>query len=88
MSYAQGRVINDADSHIMELPDFLKAYADPDMGDVIPRLPVPTVGALAAATAVIGSGVYSLNPVYRNNFTADNNISPEIIFAVPTPDVR
>ena len=24
MTYAQGRIINDADSHIMELPDFLK----------------------------------------------------------------
>src|SRR5215472_4570337 len=47
MTYAQGRVIHDADSHIMELPDFLKAYADPALGDVIPRLPVPTVGALA-----------------------------------------
>jgi predicted TIM-barrel fold metal-dependent hydrolase len=47
MTYAQGRVINDADSHIMELPDFLKAHADPAVRDVIPRLPVPTVGALA-----------------------------------------
>ncbi len=27
MTYAQGRVINDADSHIMELPDFLTARA-------------------------------------------------------------
>ncbi|HVN01982.1 MAG TPA: amidohydrolase family protein [Caulobacteraceae bacterium] len=47
MTYAQGRVINDADSHIMELPDFLTAYADPAVRDVIPKLPVPTVGALA-----------------------------------------
>jgi predicted TIM-barrel fold metal-dependent hydrolase len=47
MTYAQGRVINDADSHIMELPDFLKAHAEPAMADVVPRLPVPTVGALA-----------------------------------------
>ena len=47
MTYAQGRVINDADSHIMELPDFLKAYADPAACDDIPMLPVPTVGALA-----------------------------------------
>ena len=27
--YAEGRTFLDADSHIMELPDFLKAYADP-----------------------------------------------------------
>ena len=47
MTYAQGRVINDADSHIMELPNFLKAYADPAVRDDIPMLPVPTVGALA-----------------------------------------
>ncbi|WP_293676245.1 amidohydrolase family protein [uncultured Phenylobacterium sp.] len=47
MTYAQGRVINDADSHIMELPDFLKGYADPGMGDRVPTFPVPTVGALA-----------------------------------------
>ena len=28
----------DADSHIMELPDFLKAYADPDIRDDIPEV--------------------------------------------------
>jgi hypothetical protein len=39
--------------------------------------------ALASADAVIGSGTYSLNPVFRNNFTADNNLSPELIFAAP-----
>jgi hypothetical protein len=39
--------------------------------------------ALASADAVIGSPTYSLNPVFRNNFTADNNLSPEIIFAAP-----
>src|SRR5436190_2462830 len=47
MTYAQGRIINDADSHIMELPDFLKSYAEPAMRERVPRLPVPTVGALA-----------------------------------------
>lgn len=47
MTYAQGRLINDADSHIMELPDFLRSYADPATHDVAPKLPVPTVGALA-----------------------------------------
>ena len=47
MTYAQDRVINDADSHIMELPDFLKAHADAAVRDHIPTLPVPTVGALA-----------------------------------------
>lgn len=36
--------------------------------------------ALAEAEAVINSGKYTLNPVFQNNFTADNHISPEIIF--------
>jgi len=31
MPYAQGRVFNDADSHIMETQDWLISYADPDV---------------------------------------------------------
>ena len=38
MTYAQGRVLNDADSHIMELPDFLQKYADPAVRDEIPAV--------------------------------------------------
>jgi hypothetical protein len=38
-------------------------------------------GALTEAGTVINSGYYSLNPVFRNNFTADNNLSHELIFA-------
>lgn len=38
-------------------------------------------GALAEAQTVISSGYYTLNPVFRNNFTSDNNLSPEIIFS-------
>jgi hypothetical protein len=37
--------------------------------------------ALAATEAVI-AGPFSLNPVYRNNFLADNNTSPEIVFPI------
>ena len=44
--------------------------------------------ALAAAQGVITSGTYSLAPNYRNNFLADNNTSPEIIFAVPFDGLR
>jgi hypothetical protein len=41
----------------------------------------PNYGAaLTEAQTVIGSG-YTLNPVFHNNFTSDNNLSPEIIFA-------
>ena len=39
--------------------------------------------ALQSAEAVINSGAYSLDPNYRQNFMADNNTSPEIIFAIP-----
>ncbi len=39
-------------------------------------------GALTEAQTIITSNQFSLNPVFRNNFTADNNLSPEIIFAL------
>lgn len=35
---------------------------------------------LTAVNKVINSGVYSLNPVYLDNFKADNNLSQELIF--------
>jgi hypothetical protein len=44
--------------------------------------------ALAAALRVINSDAYSLDPVYRNMFLADNNKSPEIIFAIPSDGVH
>ena len=31
MSYADGRAILDADSHLMELPGFLEPFMEPDM---------------------------------------------------------
>lgn len=36
-------------------------------------------GALAEASAVIGAG-YTLNPVFRDNFGATNNLSNELVF--------
>jgi hypothetical protein len=44
MTDAQGRIFTDADSHIMELPNFLKTYADPAMRDRMPSIPVPMDG--------------------------------------------
>ncbi|WP_108812135.1 amidohydrolase family protein [Sphingorhabdus sp. Alg231-15] len=39
MTYVpENRAIYDADSHIMELPDFLKSYADPGLRDEIPEV--------------------------------------------------
>ena len=40
--------------------------------------------AMNEVTALIGSNEYSLAPVWRNNFLADNNTSSEIIFPVPS----
>ena len=40
----------------------------------------------AAARAIAGG--YSLNPVFRDNFTADNNLSPEIIFVAAQDGIR
>ncbi|MCZ0944660.1 MAG: amidohydrolase family protein [Gammaproteobacteria bacterium] len=53
MSYAGTRLINDADSHLMELPDFLTAHAEPDIRDEL----VPMLDALTGifdATAYAG----------------------------------
>src|SRR5689334_6080455 len=38
--------------------------------------------ALTSAQSVINSGAYSLDPSYQHLFLADNNTSPEIIFAI------
>jgi len=44
--------------------------------------------ALTAAEAVINSGAYSLDPNYQHMFMADNNTSPEIIFAITQDGTR
>ena len=44
MTYAGERLILDADSHLMELPDFLSAHADPGTEDLLPRLMDITTG--------------------------------------------
>ena len=46
-SYAAGRQICDADSHLMELPDWLTDYADPDIRDRIRPLELGGAGTLA-----------------------------------------
>ncbi|MCC6434610.1 MAG: amidohydrolase family protein [Acidimicrobiales bacterium] len=47
MPYAEGRTFFDADSHIMELPDWLVSHADPAMRDRIPPLSVSSGGPMA-----------------------------------------
>jgi predicted TIM-barrel fold metal-dependent hydrolase len=51
MSYANGRVMLDADSHVMELPDFLSSHADPGMGDLLPPVSFSSGGKLGARLA-------------------------------------
>jgi predicted TIM-barrel fold metal-dependent hydrolase len=47
MVYAQGRTFYDADSHLMELSDWLVQYADPGVRDRIRPLALGGAGALA-----------------------------------------
>ena len=48
MPYAEGRTYYDADSHIMELRDWLTAYVEPEMRDRFGDLDLGKAGALAA----------------------------------------
>ncbi len=43
MPYAEGRVVHDADAHVVETPDFFHAYADPDVRRRLPPVYVSTV---------------------------------------------
>ena len=47
MPYAEGRTYYDADSHIMELPDFLRDFADPAHRDRIPQISASSGGRTA-----------------------------------------
>ena len=47
MAYATGRTFFDADSHIMELPDFLTTNADRDVADKLPPFNFEAAGVLA-----------------------------------------
>jgi predicted TIM-barrel fold metal-dependent hydrolase len=55
MTYADGRVMLDADSHLMELPDFLTAHADPGMRDRIPKVNFDSGGKLSKRLATYGA---------------------------------
>jgi predicted TIM-barrel fold metal-dependent hydrolase len=47
MTYAAGRTYYDADSHIMELPEFLAEFAEPAERARMPKIKVPRRGTLA-----------------------------------------
>ena len=47
MPYAEGRTYHDADSHLMELPDWLPTYADPGVREKLRPLQLGGAGAFA-----------------------------------------
>ena len=46
MAYAEGRIFNDADSHIMETRDWLIAHADPDIRPKLHPLAIGSGGRM------------------------------------------
>src|SRR5262245_59374222 len=42
MPYVEGRVVHDADSHVMETPDWLVRFADPSIRERVPSLHLAT----------------------------------------------
>jgi predicted TIM-barrel fold metal-dependent hydrolase len=56
MPYAQGREFYDADSHIMELPDWLGAYADESVRNRLPGFSLGSSGSVARVEQMIARG--------------------------------
>jgi uncharacterized protein len=56
MPYAEGRTYYDADSHIMELPDWLGGYVDEEMQGRIGRLQLGGAGRLAEQAVAQAAG--------------------------------
>jgi predicted TIM-barrel fold metal-dependent hydrolase len=54
MPYAEGRTFLDADSHLMELPDFLRDHADPGLREQLPPLSFSSGGKLGDALERLG----------------------------------
>jgi len=53
MPYAQGRTCHDADSHVMELPEWLPSYADPKYRDRIRPFSFASTGSRERVEAMI-----------------------------------
>lgn len=56
MPYAQGRAYNDADSHLMELPDWLASYADRPFRDRIPPFSLLSSGSKQRVDQMLAHG--------------------------------
>ncbi len=67
MSYAGDRVVYDADSHLMELPDFLERHADAKIRSLLPDLAAALTGSFAAE-AYAGRDAH--DPAYADEIAA------------------
>jgi len=56
MPYAEGRLFYDADSHIMEIPEWLPAYADPEFRDHIRPFSLGSTGSMDHVRRMIERG--------------------------------
>jgi predicted TIM-barrel fold metal-dependent hydrolase len=56
MPYAEGRVFHDADSHVMELPEWLPSYADPPFRERIPPFSLLSTGSRGRVVQMMERG--------------------------------
>jgi uncharacterized protein len=56
MPYAEGRTFYDADSHLMELPEWLPSYADPKLRRQIPTFSLGSAGSQQRVESMIQRG--------------------------------
>jgi predicted TIM-barrel fold metal-dependent hydrolase len=75
MAYATGRTFYDADSHIMELPDFLIAHADPQFRDAMPKITVNAPRLQVALGDAANTGAHSAARVEELVALGDSLIS-------------
>jgi predicted TIM-barrel fold metal-dependent hydrolase len=72
MPYAAGRTYYDADAHIMELPDWLPSYAEPDFRDRIRSFSLGSTGTARHVRSMIERGVQRAgNPAERAGHEAE-----------------
>lgn len=75
MTYAQGHTFYDADSHIMELPDFLIEHADPQFREAMPKIRVEAPRLQAALGDAVTTKSHSTERVAELVAMGDQLIS-------------
>jgi predicted TIM-barrel fold metal-dependent hydrolase len=72
MPYAQGRAYNDADSHLMEVPDWLASYADRPFRDRIPPFSLLSSGSESRVEQMLARGKRRAgDPAQRAGYEAE-----------------